>query len=202
MRRPVFMCVVAAILSWSAGVPSLFAAASHDASKDMTSQAIETDSHVKELGRANAPFAHVMFCTKSPRECMRSQRTPTAIALDQEKMSELKAVNIKVNKNIRPRNDGGYDTWTLNPKTGDCEDFAITKRHLLLHKGWPTSVLRLAVGFTPSGEGHLVLIISTTANDLVLDNLTNEIRPYQEAGLSWNLIQSSQDPKIWHRMSR
>jgi predicted transglutaminase-like cysteine proteinase len=163
---------------------------------------IAEQKHIRELSRSTAPFAHVLFCTKSPRECMRSKDTPAAIPLDQTRKDELEAVNNQVNRQIRPRNDGGFDTWTLNPKTGDCEDFAITKRHLLIEKGWPTSVLRLAMGYTSGGEGHLVLIVRATSGDFVLNNLTNEILPYQNAGLSWQMIQSSRDPKIWYRMSR
>jgi predicted transglutaminase-like cysteine proteinase len=51
---------------------------------------------------------------------------------------------------------------------------------------------------TASGVGHLVLLAATTKGDLVLDNLTDAIRPWQSADYHWLKIQSARDPKLWY----
>ena len=51
--------------------------------------------------------------------------------------------------------------WTISPASGDCNDYAVTKRHELVQKGLPAKAVRLAVVKTQSGIGHLVLVVST-----------------------------------------
>jgi predicted transglutaminase-like cysteine proteinase len=109
-------------------------------------------------------------------------------------------VNREINHDIIPVNDSGNDTWSLAPREGDCEDYAITKRHALIARGWPASVLRLAVARTAWGEGHLVLVVRTDKGDLVLDNLTGAVRSWRKTGLHWEMIQASNDPRIWHKL--
>jgi predicted transglutaminase-like cysteine proteinase len=40
------------------------------------------------------------------------------------------------------------------------------------------------------GEHHLVLVVQTSAGDLVLDNMTTEIRPWARAPYQWVRIQT------------
>jgi predicted transglutaminase-like cysteine proteinase len=156
-------------------------------------------SFLKEKRRTIAPFAHVMFCVKSPNECATSTG-PDTVELSYVRRRELVAVNRGVNREIVPVNDSGNDTWSLAPKAGDCEDFAITKRHDLISRGWPAAALRLAVAYTSWGEGHLVLVVRTTKGDLVLDNLTGAVRRWNKSGLRWQMIQSSENPRIWYTL--
>jgi hypothetical protein len=48
---------------------------------------------------------------------------------------------------------GKEDVWSL-PATGrgDCEDFALMKRKLLIERGWPSSALLLTAALTPQGD--------------------------------------------------
>lgn len=158
---------------------------------------------IKEKTRSLEPFAHVLFCTRTPAECAGSN-SPDSVELTREKKRELMEVNRRINREISPRNDDGdavgVDEWSLAPKSGDCEDYAITKRHTLISQGWPASALRLAVAHTSWGEGHLVLIVRTSKGDMVLDNLTNAIRNWHRSGLTWNMIQSSGNPRIWYHI--
>ncbi|MGE6742876.1 transglutaminase-like cysteine peptidase [Allorhizobium pseudoryzae] len=143
-----------------------------------------------------APFAHVRFCLQSPQECTVVD-APPLVTVDSAKMDDLKALNARINAAIIPANDTGPDVWSLWPPSGDCEDYAITKRAALIAAGWPAPALRLAVTRTLTGEGHAVLVVSTTDGDWVLDNRTDEIRDWREAGLQWLKIQSSEDPRVW-----
>lgn len=152
-------------------------------------------SFVPEQVRVSAPFAHVLFCAQQASECKAA--APTTVELTSARLRELKQVNRSVNRTIRPREDVGTDTWSLNPATGDCEDYAITKRHELIARGWPASSLRLATAYTTWGEGHLVLVVKTSQGDMVLDNLTSAVKNWKNVNLQWVSIQSSEDPRKW-----
>jgi predicted transglutaminase-like cysteine proteinase len=154
---------------------------------------------LKEGRRSVAPFAHVMFCTRAPAECAVSSG-PDTVELTPAKKRELIAVNQRINHQISPVNDSGDDVWSLAPKAGDCEDYAITKRHALIEQGWPASALRLAIAYTSWGEGHLVLVVRTSKGDMVLDNLTGAVRSWRKSGLRWQMIQASGNPRIWYRL--
>jgi predicted transglutaminase-like cysteine proteinase len=141
-----------------------------------------------------------MFCTRDPAECVGS-RNVAAVDPTFGRMADLDDVNSAVNHQIAPRPDPtADDNWTLFPKAGDCEDYAVSKRHVLIGQGWPASSLRLAIGKTERGEGHLVLIARTDDGDVVLDNLTDEVKPWNKVDLHWISIQSSTDPKIWYAL--
>lgn len=157
------------------------------------------DIHIAIQQRTAAPLAHIVFCKASPSECT-ATANPVMVKLDAEAMRELRNVNQSVNRRIRPVNDAGFDRWSVNPDSGDCDDYAVTKRHDLVKNGWPASALRLAVAFTARGEGHMVLVVKTTEGDLVLDNLTGAVKNWTEAGLKWEMIQSETNPRIWHRI--
>jgi predicted transglutaminase-like cysteine proteinase len=57
--------------------------------------------------------------------------------------------------------------------------------------------LRLSAVKTGSGIGHLVLVVVTTKGNLVLDNLTDAIRPWQDTDYRWLKIQSASDARFW-----
>ncbi|MPR12112.1 transglutaminase-like cysteine peptidase [Microvirga tunisiensis] len=104
------------------------------------------------------------------------------VAVTPERMSELRQINSHVNSTIVEVSDmdqyGREDVWTLPTSgRGDCEDFALLKRKLLMQQGWPASALSISVGTTSSGEAHAVLVVATASGEYVLDNLTPSILP-------------------------
>jgi predicted transglutaminase-like cysteine proteinase len=118
----------------------------------------------------------------------------------------LKRVNHSVNMYINPRpksygpNLG--EGWTIAPEMGDCNDYAVTKRHQLLESGLPSKALRLSVVKTASGIGHLVLVVVTTKGDIVMDDLTEVIRPWRSTDYHWLKIQSATDSKLWYEIKQ
>jgi len=150
------------------------------------------------------PFQHVRFCLRYPAECKPSSAETNRIELDLQTMQLLERVNRDVNLAIIPtvKNYGKDlgDRWTIAPDTGDCNDYAVTKRHDLLESGLPSGALRLSVVKTASGIGHLVLVVATTNGDVVLDNLTAAIRPWQTTEYQWLKIQSASDPRFWNEI--
>jgi predicted transglutaminase-like cysteine proteinase len=64
----------------------------------------------------------------------------TLLKLTPQRAQELIAVNDRVNSAIKPeRNDAGIagERWILVPSSGDCNDYAVTKRHELIARGGP-----------------------------------------------------------------
>jgi predicted transglutaminase-like cysteine proteinase len=151
-----------------------------------------------------APFQHVRFCLRYPSDCKSNPAENDHIDLDAETSELLKRVNHSVNQSIIPtvKNYGPNlgDGWTIAPDTGDCNDYAVTKRHQLLESGLPSKALRLSVVKTASGIGHLVLVVVTTKGDVVMDNLTEVIRPWQSTDYHWLKIQSATDSKFWYEV--
>jgi len=48
-----------------------------------------------------------------------------------------------------------------------------------------------------SGEGHAVLTVKTDRGDFVLDNLTDEVRPWTDTGYQFYKRQAQDDPNVW-----
>jgi len=151
-----------------------------------------------------APFQHVRFCLRYPSDCKTNPTENERIDLDAETSELLIRVNHSVNMSIipTPKSYGPNlgDGWTIAPDMGDCNDYAVTKRHELLESGLPSKALRLSVVKTASGIGHLVLVVVTTKGDVVMDNLTEVIRPWQSTDYHWLKIQSATDSKFWYEI--
>ena len=151
-----------------------------------------------------APFQHVRFCLRYPLDCESDPTENQRIDLTTENSELLKRVNHSVNAAIAPaRKSYGPDLedgWTIAPAAGDCNDYAVTKRHELLQSGLPANALRLSVVKTASGIGHLVLVVATTRGDIVMDNLTEAIRPWQSTDYNWLKIQSAADARFWYQV--
>src|SRR5260370_5237336 len=91
------------------------------------------------------PFAHTLFCIKYPAECVphRTVFRGGPIALTAERRDELLKVNAQINGSIVPKRstEGAGKAWQVSPKTGDFNDYAVTKRHELLARAWPSALL-------------------------------------------------------------
>lgn len=144
-----------------------------------------------------APPALEAFCSTWSDQCVSSGVGGVA-TLDGPRWAELKAVNDRVNRKIRPKSDEpGHDTWSLGVDEGDCDDYAVEKRKELTDLGWPTAALSLTVAFTRSGEGHLLLTVRTDRGDFALDNLRRGIVSVDHAGYRWVARQSPIHPRLW-----
>lgn len=147
-----------------------------------------------------APIAFAKFCDNAADQCVRIGDRDT-IELTKQKRTELQRINSEINSAIVYVGElEGQDEWKLNPASGDCDDYAVTKRQRLLRAGWPSGALRIATARIPSGIGHAVLVVSTTQGDLVLDNRTNVVKPWKAVDLKWIKIQSHENPRIWLKL--
>ncbi len=155
---------------------------------------------IMEASPALAPFQHVQFCRRYPSDCTSNPSDSDRIDSNTKNIDLLKRVNRDVNATISPTVKSHSAGWAIAPSAGDCNDYAVTKRHELLQSGLPAKALRLSVVKTSSGIGHLVLIAATTKGDLVLDNLTETIRPWQRTDYHWLKIQSARDARFWSKI--
>jgi predicted transglutaminase-like cysteine proteinase len=62
------------------------------------------------------------------------------------------------------------DFWTIANEQGDCEDYALRKRQLLIERGFPAEDLRLTVVKDETGAGHAILTADVDGVTYCLDN--------------------------------
>ncbi|WP_420103468.1 transglutaminase-like cysteine peptidase [Bosea sp. (in: a-proteobacteria)] len=154
-------------------------------------------SRVASYGYTLAPLPFVKFCMQQAPECQPAtgSQEPT-----DEMLARMVEINREVNRSITPMRKPTQPlltSWTIAPEAGDCNDYAVTKRHRLIAAGWPSSHVLLAAVATPEGQGHLVVVVRTAEEDLVLDNLTDAIRRWDKTSFDWISMQSEEDPRFW-----
>lgn len=117
---------------------------------------------------------------------------------------ELQRINTQVNRSIRRSDDyaayGRADYWASGAdhvKRGDCEDYALAKRRALIEAGVPGEALSIAIVRTFRGEMHAVLLVATNEGEVVLDNLSPWILPWNEAPYQWLDRQAPGAPTKW-----
>jgi len=149
-----------------------------------------------------APVAFVQFCMRYPDDCKESPASldKAPVQLTKERWAELTKINRDVNHAIRPQAnpDGALgERWLIAPRYGDCNDYAVTKRHELLARGWPAHSLLLTEVAVAVGEHHLVVVVRTSEDDFVLDNLSTNVRPVSQITYQWVRAQRAENPKFW-----
>ncbi len=157
----------------------------------------DLDGHAVRITTAAATPAPVglqVFCLGNAQYCLSSNAS--VAEMTPELMAVLSQVNSSVNRSIRPR-VRPTQVWELGARSGDCKDYSLNKRAQLVARGVPAGALRIAIGYTARGEGHAVLVVRTSAGDLVLDNLTNQIKPFHQTGHRLIAI-STGDLRRWH----
>ncbi|MET4278137.1 MULTISPECIES: transglutaminase-like cysteine peptidase [unclassified Bradyrhizobium] len=150
------------------------------------------------------PMAFTQFCLRYRGECRtRPMFRGGPVRLTEERWADLKEINQVVNRGIAPeRNELGVagEQWLINPARGDCNDYAVSKRHELLERGWPARALLLSEVMVNSGEHHLILVVRTNSGDLVLDNMTPQIKPWSRVPYRWVRMQMP-NSKLWATIS-
>jgi predicted transglutaminase-like cysteine proteinase len=175
--------------------PSVPAAKAQPTAIDLRSAAVG--------GRTSVPYGWVDFCHRRPKECKVPALPATTVRLTAQKLSILKRINQKANRSIKPVSN--YDHWGTTMDhwdypvdgKGDCKIYALYKRKLLLEAGFPRQALLMTVVRDLNNEGHTILTVKTDKGDLILDNLVDEIRPWNATGYYFLKRQSQQNPNIW-----
>lgn len=190
-----FLAVIALIASQAA-----FASAS-PAEPARTGRAATPSPFMRVHGNAAPPFGFVHFCERMPSECAAVGGVEPRIDAHPARLNEVDELNRRINAAIAPATDqelyGVQEYWTLPTTTGDCEDYALLKRHLLIAKGWPPSALLMTVVRDERGDGHAVLTVRTAQGDFILDNKVSDIKLWHQTGYKFVMRQSFVDPRLW-----
>lgn len=131
------------------------------------------------------------------------------IDMTPELWKTARQINNRVNRSLRARSDlsqfGKEDYWFVpdldGDAYGDCEDYALLKRRLLIENGFDASALSIAIAETRRGEVHAVLVLTTDTGDFILDNLRHDMRPWHRVKYSWISRQSASDPLLWRALT-
>ncbi len=162
----------------------------------------QPSAFMQTFGAAEPPHGFVVFCREDTSECMANSTSVHLVAGSPARLRELDEVNRWVNQSITPETDfdhyGVKEYWTIpRDGKGDCEDYALLKRHMLMQRGWPSSALLVTVVMDENKEGHAVLTARTEAGDLILDNRSTEIRPWSKTPYEFVMRQSPRNPQLW-----
>lgn len=195
--RIVFSSVVASVGA-VASVLVLAGVASHDAVAAEPAMPTAMVVH----GPLPAPHAFLDYCSRMPSDCATGSIADNRVVLDDRNWARLEGINVRVNALISPASDqanhGVGDLWSLPTNgRGDCEDYALLKRHLLMRQGWPAGALLLTIVVDANNEGHAVLTVRSDRGDLILDNTDNRIRLWHETGYRFVMRQSFANPMQW-----
>lgn len=145
---------------------------------------------------AITPLSMQYFCAAHRSECAGGGGTGQ-VTMSPDLMGVLTQINSRVNRAIRPKAEtAGVDRWQLNPTSGDCEDYVLSKRSALIRKGLPAGSLRIAYTHTRSGAPHAVLVVKTSQGSYVLDNLNSSVKTLRGSGYNIRSM-SSANPNQW-----
>jgi len=151
------------------------------------------------------PVGHFEFCRREPGECSQKSARPTPVELTRELWTLLVEVNNTVNTSVMPSTDqdlwGVEEFWSYPDIYGDCEDYVLEKRRLLMKAGVPAADLLITVVRQPNGDGHAVLTVSTSMGDFILDNMESRILPWSETEYQFLKRQSARDASRWVSIS-
>ncbi|HZP78660.1 MAG TPA: transglutaminase-like cysteine peptidase [Pseudolabrys sp.] len=151
---------------------------------------------------ARAPIGWIEFCNEYKGECATKPSTPRDVVLSPKSWTDLVRVNQWVNQNIKPMTDlehwGVVERWNYpDDGYGDCEDYVLLKRRMLVQAGWPREALLITVVRDKHGDGHAVLTVKTNKGEYILDNQNAEIVLWSDTGYRFIKRQSQSDPNMW-----
>lgn len=185
------------------GTSLLFAAAMGIVASTMTASAAQP--FMKTVGRTTQPVGHYEFCQKMPAECQQRSARHDPSDLTRKLWAVMIDINNSVNSNVVPRTDmemwGREEVWSYPKGQGDCEDYALEKRRLLVAAGVPVGNLLITVVRQPNGDGHAVLTMRTSLGDFILDNLEARILPWADTEYTFLKRQSDVNSGAWVKIN-
>jgi predicted transglutaminase-like cysteine proteinase len=154
-------------------------------------------------GETSVPYGWLDFCGRQPQECNQPALQAVDVNLTSETWRILNGINRHVNHVIEPISNLAHwgtmlDHWDYpTDGKGDCKIYALEKRKLLMEAGLPRQALLMTIVRDLNGEGHAILTVKTNMGEFTLDNLTDEIRPWDATGYHFLKRQSQENPNVW-----
>ena len=163
--------------------------------------AVGNGKHMISIGRTSQPIGHYEYCKQYRSDCRIKSKSTSAPKLTRKRWNDLVEVNNFSNNTIRPVTDfeayNREELWVYPTTVGDCEDYVLMKRHMLMQRGWPASSLLITVVRQPNGEGHAVLTVRTDKADYILDNLDGKIRQWNQTEYTFLKRQAAHHSGHW-----
>ena len=152
--------------------------------------------------KTTPPSGWAEFCHTYKSECDVQSTLPRKIALTAEVWDKLVEVNHWANAHIKPTPDrkhwGRINKWYFaEDGRGDCKDYVLVKRRMLMQSGLPRETLLISVVWTPQNNGHAVLIVRTDKGDYVLDSLASKIVRWNQTPYDYVMRQTQSNPNSW-----
>jgi len=148
------------------------------------------------------PIGWVEFCVEYKSECATKPSAPRDVVLTPKAWADMVKVNTWVNDSITPITD--LEHWSVverwnypNDRKGDCEDYVLLKRRMLMQAGWPREALLITVVRDKKGDGHAVLTVKTNRGEFILDNQEPKVLAWNSTGYRFVKRQSQADPNTW-----
>ncbi|OCW58912.1 transglutaminase [Hoeflea olei] len=169
-----------------------------------SSASLAAPANLVPAGKTNPPIGHYEFCKSYPGECQSLGKDRGPMQLTRDRWAKLLEVNTQVNQAIRPDTDmniyGVEELWAYPREVGDCEDYVLLKRHMLMQEGFPARDLLITVVLQPNGDGHAVLTVRTDYGDYILDNMRGDVRLWSETGYTFVKRQSPEHAAVWTKL--
>ena len=148
------------------------------------------------------PIGWVEFCVEYDPECKTKPSAPRDVVLSTPAWKDLQRINLWVNTHVKPMTDmehwGVVERWNYpDDGYGDCEDYVLAKRRMLMQAGWPREALLITVVRDKNGDGHAILTVKTDKGEYALDNQTDDILLWSDTGYRFVKRQSQADPNVW-----
>lgn len=122
---------------------------------------------------------------------MQSELQQAGVSAGMSEKEILRLVNTHVNQKVAYKPDdrsyGRRDYWakpseTLAKQTGDCEDYAVLKMHILRASGYPADKMRVVLARDlAANQDHAFLVVFTPTGSQVLDNNIDRVYSVKEA---------------------
>jgi predicted transglutaminase-like cysteine proteinase len=163
---------------------------------------VERPVYVSTGATTRAPIGWIEFCAEYKQACDTKPAAPRDIVLSPKAWGDLLKVNAWVNDSIKPITDlehwGVVERWNYpDDGFGDCEDYVLLKRRMLMQAGWPREALLITVVRDKKGDGHAVLTVKTDRGEFILDNQVPEVLAWNRTGYKFVKRQSQSDPNKW-----
>lgn len=163
-----------------------------------------TPLNMTVLANASPPIGAYQFCKEIPSDCKNPAGDEGALVLTEDLWKTILKVNYETNSKITPMTDmeiyGVEERWAYPTTVGDCEDYALLKRKLLIDAGISPSDLLMTVVLQPNGDGHAVLTVRTDRGDFILDNMRNKVLLWADTEYTYLKRQNAADPARWVKL--
>src|SRR5262245_40105694 len=137
--------MVTKVISVAMGIASLIMSFTATGAMAQDTQAV-TPVYAPVGKATSVPAGYLQFCRDNPGDCRDEHEEARDVVLSKTAWRDLSTVNSRVNAAIEPITDqdnyGVAEFWSYPTNgRGDCEDYVLLKRKLLIDAGWPRSAL-------------------------------------------------------------